>query len=56
MSASDDGTSRDSRVRNVSYVSQSLIMSWVSTAASVGMAVGPPLVYADQAASIIRKK
>ncbi|KAF8998594.1 hypothetical protein BDQ17DRAFT_1283352 [Cyathus striatus] len=31
-------------------------MSWLSTLASVGMAVGPPLVYADQAFSIIRKK
>jgi len=31
-------------------------MSWLSVAASVGMAVGPPLVYADQAISIIRKK
>ncbi|KAF9457188.1 hypothetical protein BDZ94DRAFT_1273841 [Collybia nuda] len=31
-------------------------MSWISIAASVGMAVGPPLVYADQALSIIRKK
>ncbi|KXN89372.1 PQ-loop repeat-containing protein 1 [Leucoagaricus sp. SymC.cos] len=31
-------------------------MSWLSTAASVGMAIGPPLVYADQAASIIRKR
>ncbi|KAJ6504833.1 hypothetical protein C8R47DRAFT_1103800 [Mycena vitilis] len=30
--------------------------SWLSTAASVGMAVGPPLVYADQAFSIVRKK
>ncbi|KAI0080181.1 hypothetical protein K474DRAFT_1658175 [Panus rudis PR-1116 ss-1] len=30
--------------------------SWLSTLASVGMAVGPPLVYADQAYSIIRKK
>ncbi|KAK0188868.1 hypothetical protein F5146DRAFT_1104291 [Armillaria mellea] len=30
--------------------------SWLSTAASIGMAVGPPLVYADQAASIIRKR
>jgi len=30
--------------------------SWISTLASVGMAVGPPLVYADQAVSIIRKK
>ncbi|EAU90124.2 hypothetical protein CC1G_05662 [Coprinopsis cinerea okayama7 len=29
---------------------------WVSTLASIGMAVGPPLVYADQAVSIIRKK
>ena len=31
-------------------------MTWLSVAASVGMAVGPPLVYADQAISIIRKK
>ncbi|KAJ7281763.1 hypothetical protein C8J57DRAFT_1298486 [Mycena rebaudengoi] len=31
-------------------------MSWLSTVASVGMAVGPPLVYADQAYSIVRKK
>jgi hypothetical protein len=30
--------------------------SWLATLASVGMAVGPPLVYADQAFSIIRKK
>ncbi|KAJ7090565.1 hypothetical protein C8R43DRAFT_1050233 [Mycena crocata] len=30
--------------------------SWVSTLASIGMAVGPPLVYADQAFSIVRKK
>ena len=30
--------------------------SWLSTLASVGMAIGPPLVYADQAVSIIRKK
>lgn len=30
--------------------------SWLTTMASVGMAVGPPLVYADQAVSIIRKK
>ncbi|KAJ7224498.1 hypothetical protein GGX14DRAFT_548951 [Mycena pura] len=29
---------------------------WISTLASVGMAVGPPLVYADQAISIVRKK
>jgi len=33
-----------------------MVASWVSTAASVGMAVGPPLVYADQAFSIVRKK
>ncbi|KAF7309604.1 Clathrin heavy chain [Mycena indigotica] len=31
-------------------------MSWVSTLASLGMAVGPPLVYADQAYSIVKKK
>ncbi|KAI0272653.1 hypothetical protein BC834DRAFT_857734 [Gloeopeniophorella convolvens] len=30
--------------------------AWASTLASVGMAVGPPLVYADQAISIVRKK
>ncbi|KAJ7746930.1 hypothetical protein DFH07DRAFT_869523 [Mycena maculata] len=30
--------------------------SWISTVASIGMAVGPPLVYADQAYSIVRKK
>jgi len=30
--------------------------SWISTAAAVGMAVGPPLVYVDQAVSIVRKK
>ncbi|KAJ6591831.1 hypothetical protein DFH09DRAFT_1418066 [Mycena vulgaris] len=30
--------------------------SWLSTVASIGMAVGPPLVYADQAFSIVRKK
>lgn len=29
---------------------------WLSTVASIGMAIGPPLVYADQAISIIRKK
>ncbi|KAI9464565.1 hypothetical protein BJY52DRAFT_1249957 [Lactarius psammicola] len=29
---------------------------WLSTLASIGMAVGPPLVYADQTVSIIRKK
>jgi len=33
-----------------------MIPSWLSTVASVGMAVGPPLVYADQAVSIIRRK
>ncbi|KAH9840090.1 uncharacterized protein C8Q71DRAFT_476803 [Rhodofomes roseus] len=33
-----------------------MIPAWMSTAASVGMAVGPPLVYADQAYSIVRKK
>ncbi|EMD38869.1 hypothetical protein CERSUDRAFT_92906 [Gelatoporia subvermispora B] len=30
--------------------------AWLSILASVGMAVGPPLVYADQAYSIVRKK
>ncbi|KAJ7695134.1 hypothetical protein B0H17DRAFT_1159014 [Mycena rosella] len=30
--------------------------SWLSTVASIGMAVGPPLVYADQAFSIVRKR
>lgn len=31
-------------------------MQWLSVLAGIGMAVGPPLVYADQAASIVRKK
>ncbi|KAI0321018.1 hypothetical protein OF83DRAFT_1101574 [Amylostereum chailletii] len=30
--------------------------SWISTLASIGMAVGPPLVYADQAYSMVRKR
>ncbi|KAF9245327.1 hypothetical protein BU15DRAFT_85649 [Melanogaster broomeanus] len=30
--------------------------SWISALSSFGMAVGPPLVYADQAVSIVRKK
>ncbi|OAX41369.1 hypothetical protein K503DRAFT_506415 [Rhizopogon vinicolor AM-OR11-026] len=30
--------------------------SWIPTVAAVGMAVGPPLVYVDQAVSIVRKK
>ncbi|KAI0296019.1 hypothetical protein BC826DRAFT_1091258 [Russula brevipes] len=29
---------------------------WVSTLASIGMAVGPPLVYVDQTVSIVKKK
>jgi len=29
---------------------------WLSTLASIGMAVGPPLVYADQTISIVKKK
>ncbi|KAF9258878.1 hypothetical protein L218DRAFT_964061 [Marasmius fiardii PR-910] len=29
---------------------------WLSTLSSIGMAVGPPLVYADQAYSIVRRK
>ncbi|KAF4611101.1 hypothetical protein D9613_006793 [Agrocybe pediades] len=33
-----------------------MVAGWLSTVASVGMAVGPPLVYADQAFSIVRKK
>ncbi|PPQ65770.1 hypothetical protein CVT26_000371 [Gymnopilus dilepis] len=33
-----------------------MVATWLSTAASVGMAVGPPLVYADQAYSIVKKK
>ncbi|KAF9518342.1 hypothetical protein BS47DRAFT_1371132 [Hydnum rufescens UP504] len=32
------------------------MMTWISTVASVGMAVVPPFVYADQIYSIIRKK
>ncbi|KAL1696548.1 hypothetical protein GGG16DRAFT_84960 [Schizophyllum commune] len=33
-----------------------MVAAWLSTAAAIGMAVGPPLVYADQAVSIVRKK
>jgi hypothetical protein len=33
-----------------------MVASWISVAASIGMAVGPPFVYADQAVSIVRKK
>jgi hypothetical protein len=33
-----------------------MVAGWLSTAASIGMAVGPPLVYADQAFSIIKNK
>jgi len=33
-----------------------MLPTWLSTLAGVGMAVGPPLVYADQAISIIKKK
>ncbi|KAI0343146.1 hypothetical protein BDW22DRAFT_1239831 [Trametopsis cervina] len=33
-----------------------MIPAWLSTVASIGMAVGPPLVYADQAYSIIKRK
>ncbi|PPQ94632.1 hypothetical protein CVT25_009363 [Psilocybe cyanescens] len=33
-----------------------MVVTWLSTLASIGMAVGPPLVYADQAFSIVKKK
>ncbi|KAI0691237.1 hypothetical protein BC835DRAFT_1407307 [Cytidiella melzeri] len=33
-----------------------MLPTWLSMLASAGMAVGPPLVYADQAYSIIKKK
>ncbi|KAL6300039.1 hypothetical protein BKA93DRAFT_803682 [Sparassis latifolia] len=33
-----------------------MIPQWVSMLASIGMAVGPPLVYADQAYSIVQKQ
>jgi solute carrier family 66, member 2 len=33
-----------------------MVSLWLSTLASVGMAVGPPLVYLDQTVSIIKKK
>ncbi|CAA7269273.1 unnamed protein product [Cyclocybe aegerita] len=33
-----------------------MVATWLSTTASIGMAVGPPLVYADQALSIVKKK
>ncbi|CAK5267349.1 unnamed protein product, partial [Mycena citricolor] len=32
------------------------VMNWLTTIASIGMAVGPPLTYVDQAYSIVRKK
>ncbi|RPD64309.1 hypothetical protein L226DRAFT_505908 [Lentinus tigrinus ALCF2SS1-7] len=32
------------------------MVTWISVLASVGMAVGPPLVYADQAYSIVKKQ
>lgn len=46
-------------IRVLRFSLQTLIMvaaAWISTVASVGMAVGPPLVYADQAFSMVRKK
>jgi len=33
-----------------------MVPTWVSTVASIGMAVAPPLVYVDQATSIVKKK
>lgn len=33
-----------------------MIPGWLSIIASVGMAFGPPLVYADQTISIVKKK
>ncbi|KAI0305949.1 hypothetical protein B0F90DRAFT_1694838 [Multifurca ochricompacta] len=33
-----------------------MIPPWLSTLASTGMAIGPPLVYVDQTVSIIKKK
>jgi len=33
-----------------------MVPSWLSICASIGMAVGPPLVYADQAYSLVKKK
>ncbi|TFK91733.1 hypothetical protein K466DRAFT_297006 [Polyporus arcularius HHB13444] len=33
-----------------------MVASWISLLASIGMAVGPPLVYADQAYSIVKKQ
>ncbi|KAI0091787.1 hypothetical protein BDY19DRAFT_1040543 [Irpex rosettiformis] len=33
-----------------------MVQGWLSILASIGMAIGPPLVYADQAYSIIKKK
>nr|VWO94617.1 FimK [Ganoderma boninense] len=32
------------------------MVGWLSSLASVGMAIGPPLVYADQAYSIVKKR
>ncbi|KAI9461450.1 hypothetical protein HD554DRAFT_2129749 [Boletus coccyginus] len=33
-----------------------MIPSWIAAISSIGMAVGPPLVYVDQGVSIVRKK
>ncbi|KAF8199170.1 hypothetical protein BJ912DRAFT_690726 [Pholiota molesta] len=33
-----------------------MVPGWLSNVASIGMAVGPPLVYADQTLSIVKKK
>ncbi len=38
------------------YYLLAMVASWISLLASIGMAVGPPLVYADQAYSIVKKQ
>ena len=53
-----DATSVIARRVNLKYdfFDTSMVASWLSVASSIGMAVGPPLVYADQTVSIVRKK
>ncbi|KAF7798006.1 hypothetical protein EIP86_009216 [Pleurotus ostreatoroseus] len=52
----DGEASRQRAAYNLSKTFTAMIPTWLSTIASIGMAVGPPLVYADQAYSIVRKQ
>jgi len=42
--------------QHIIHLATPMIPSWIAVASSVGMAVGPPLVYVDQGVSIVRKK